>query len=189
MSTQRRENHSTPATKTYRRGPRNHWQRISCTERGVPSRRFVPDGVQSGVPSRRFMPDGVQSAGASGQASLAPAPRHGRAYANGGTAPPATPAWLATNSLQLDHRTIQLVRFVQLVRKDIRHGSRSSPPLGAGSRAATGTPATQRSSLLHIPFPPGFARLHPTLPRFPAGNCRWTERYDGKRDLHLQHAA
>jgi hypothetical protein len=23
----------------------------------------------------------------------------------------------------------------------------------------------------------------------PAGKCRWTERYDGKRNLHLQHAA
>jgi hypothetical protein len=23
----------------------------------------------------------------------------------------------------------------------------------------------------------------------PAGKCRWTERYDGKRDMHLKHAA
>jgi hypothetical protein len=27
------------------------------------------------------------------------------------------------------------------------------------------------------------------LPQFPAGRRRRAERYDGKRDLHLQHAA
>jgi hypothetical protein len=174
MSTQRRE---------------NRWQRSSSTVGGISLRQFVPEGVQS--------------AGSPGQAGPVPIAHSARAYANGGTAPPATSAchpsdeglspvataWLATNSLQSDHRTIQFARFLQivrLVRQDIRRGS---PPPGAGRRATTGTPATHRSSLPLIPFPSGFAHLRPTLPQFPAGQCRWTERYDGKRDLHLQYAA
>ena len=139
----------------------NRWRRTSCTKHSEASGSFSPR----------------------------PVARCACSNASGGTAPPGLLAWLATNSLQLDHRTTQLVRFVRIVHHDIRHSSRSSPPPGAGSRAATGTPATRRSSLPHIPFPPGFARLHPTLPQIPAGQCRWTERYDGKRDLHLQHAA
>jgi hypothetical protein len=170
MSTQRRE---------------NRWQRTSCTLGAGASR--VP-GDRSASPGWRV----------SGHATPAPIAQYDRAYANGGTAPPRTSAWLATNSLQSDRRTIKLVkpvRFVPLVplvpffSRDIRHSSHSSPPSGAALRAATGTLATHRSSLPHIPSSSGFVCLHPTLPRFPAGKRRWTERYDGKRDLHLQHAA
>jgi len=134
MSTQRQE---------------NRWQRTSCTEHGVPSRRFVPDGVQS--------------ARASGQACPAPFARQDRAHARVGTAPPQAivwlpAAWLATNSLQSDHCTTPPVRLVlQAIR-------RSSPPFGAGRRAVTGTPATRRSSLPPIPLPSGPPRLHPALP-------------------------
>jgi hypothetical protein len=40
-----------------------------------------------------------------------------------------------------------------------------------------------------IPSPAVFARVHPTLPHVPAAlGCR-TERYDGKGNLYLQHAA
>jgi hypothetical protein len=124
---------------------------------------------------------------ASRHTSLASDMQYGRAYANSGTAPPGTPARLATNSLQTDHHLEQFVRCVQLVRLATRCGS--PPPRGAGRCAATGTPATHRSSLLHIPIPSGFALLHPTLPQAPAGRRRWAERYDGKRDLYLQHAA
>jgi hypothetical protein len=137
----------------------------------------------------------------SGQAVLAPVAPHGRAYARVGTAPPTTPAsfrpsdgdpsrwppdWLATLSLQLDHRIPQFARPVD---QDSQPSLRSSPPLGAGRRAGFGIPATLRSSLLHIPVPSGFARPSPALPQNPAGQCRWTERYDGKRDLYFQHAA
>jgi hypothetical protein len=149
MSTQRRENHSTPATKWapgtlwvgHRRGPRNRWQRTNCTD----------------------------SAGALRQKNFAPFARQVRAYAKVGTAPPHTaerlhpsdknpspgaPARLATNSLQSDYRTTQFVR------QHIGHISRSSPPSGAGKRAATGTPATYRSSHPLISSPSAFEPLH-----------------------------
>jgi hypothetical protein len=186
MNTQRRENHSTPATKAYRRRSRNRWRRTSCTQR----------------------------AGAPGHASPAPIARESRARANGGTAPPAlsashpsdgdpspgAPDGLATNSLQSDCRTmkfVQIVRFVQFVPhwvvssvlRDMRHKARSAPPFGAGCGAATGSLATVGSSLSFIPSPAGLVSLHPTLPQFPAGKRRWTERYDGKGNLHLLHAA
>ena len=106
--------------------------------------------------------------------------RRGCTDVSGGTAPPGFSEWLATNSLQLGFR------IVQLVLQDLRHGS---PPFGAGSGAATGTPATHGIPLPHITFPSGSAPLHPTLPRVPAGRRRWAERYDGKRNLYLQHAA
>jgi hypothetical protein len=107
--------------------------------------------------------------------------RQGRADFSGGTAPER----LATNSLQSGHHA---ERLAWLVRKDKRYNPRSLPPPGAGSSAAAVTLAPDRF-YAHPPSPPGITRLHPTLPRVPAAlSCR-TEGYDGKRDLHLQHAA
>jgi hypothetical protein len=105
---------------------------------------------------------------------------HGRAFAKVGTAPPGVSAWLATNSVQSDHRIFKLVK------QNIR---RSSQPAGAGYRAAFAKLATHRSSFQRIPSPSGFDCLHPTLPHFPAGERRWMERYDGKGNLHLLYAA
>jgi hypothetical protein len=134
MSTQRRENGSTPATKTYRRGPRNRWQRSSCTE--------FANGL--------------------GQIWVLLLAWFSRALARVGTAPPQEAAWLplawtATNSLQSDHT-------IKLVRQDFRRTSRSSPPLRAARSATTGTPATRRSSLPLIPLPSVFEHLHPFRP-------------------------
>jgi hypothetical protein len=42
---------------------------------------------------------------------------------------------------------------------------------------------------LASPLPFRFRASFSGLAVIPAGECRWTERYDGKRDLHLQHAA
>src|SRR5271157_1175536 len=109
----------------------NRWQRTNCTKR----------------------------AGALGQKNFAPIARKARAYATVGTAPPHTAEWLATNSLQSDYRTTQLVG------QDYHHGS---PPSGAGNRAATGTPATYRSSPPLISSPSAFEPLHTALPQFPA---------------------
>jgi hypothetical protein len=189
MSTQRREIRSTPQTKTCPWGPRFRWQRSDCTANAEASEAMFP----------------------------APNLRHVHASANGGTAPPVllvrfhpsdenlspgTPA--ATNSLQLDYRSaglvwfcqfvllfqlmqlVQLVYSVRLLRQKIRLGS---PPSWALRRTATGTPATFGSFLPHIPIPSGSAFFYPALPQIPAGRRRWAERYDGKRDLHLQHAA
>jgi hypothetical protein len=151
MSTQRRE---------------NRWQRSICTKR----------------------------VGALGQKESTPIAKKARAYATVGTAPPhitasfhpsdknpspGTPARLATNSLQSDHRTKQLVG-------QDRHGS---PPSQAGNRTATGTPATCRSPHPLISSPSAFEPIHTASPHLPAGLSRWMERYDGKRNLYLQHAA
>jgi hypothetical protein len=126
----------------------------------------------------------TERARALGHPSPAPVTQYDRACANSGTAPPGIPAWLATNSLQTDHHIEQFVRLVWLANR------RGSPPLsGAGRCAATSIPATHGSSFSPISIPSGFARLHPTLPQAPAGRRHWAERYDGKRDLHLQHAA
>jgi hypothetical protein len=46
-----------------------------------------------------------------------------------------------------------------------------------------------RSSFPPIAFPTGFAHLQPTSPHVPRALSSRAERYDGKRDLHLQHAA
>jgi hypothetical protein len=141
MSTQRRE---------------SRWQRISCTGRTEESGRTIPGFIA----------------------------RHCCASASGGTAPPGftasfhpsdkdpspgAPEWLATKSLQMGYRIVQLVQFVRLVwfvQLDLRHGS---PPFGAEPGAETGTPAIYGSSLPHIPSLSGLARLHPILPRVPAG--------------------
>ena len=167
MSTQRRE---------------IRWQRTSCTEHtGAPT----VSGSESSSPVRVSR----------GQKDPASAMQFACARAIGGTAPPeaafglpssnAGPlqerkARLATNSLHPDYR------LEQFVRQDNRCGS---PPLGAGSRAVAAKLDTRRSSHSRLPIPPGFASFHPTLPQAPVGTRRRAERYDGKRDLHLQHAA
>ena len=92
-----------------------------------------------------------------------------RVIASVGTAPPP-PAdlleseWLATKSLQSDHRTTQLVRFIQVVHQDVRPRLRSAWPPGAGDGVSLGRPAAHRSSLPHIPVLPGLARLPLALP-------------------------
>jgi len=187
MSTQRRE---------------NRCQRKRCTDsaeaRGVPGDRF------SSLEQR-----------ASGPVRSAPIARQCRVSAHGGTAQPriaagfhpsdkdlspGTPEYLATNSLhtnswQSDCRLVQFVHFalfvqlvqlVQVVGQDIRIGS---PPPRVERRTKTRAQATHRASLPRIPFPSGFSRHHPTLPRVPASASRRAERYDGKRDLHLLYAA
>jgi len=110
-----------------------------------------------------------------------------RAFAAVGTAPTQVASqlhssWLATNSLQLGHLTTQPVR------QEICRSSHSAPPLQAARRAISGTPATRRSSLPLTPAPSGLVSLL-SLPQNPAGKCRWTERYDGKRDLYFLNAA
>ena len=155
MSTQRRENGSTPVTKNCSWGPRNRWQRMSCTD-GASELSLV---------------------------WLALVAWFARVTARVGTARPHTAEWLATNSLHSDYHTTQLVG------QDFRRPSCSSPPIRAARSATVGTPATRRSSLPLIPSPSALVSVYPSLPHHPAGQCRWMERYDGKRDLHLQHAA
>ena len=118
-----------------------------------------------------------------------------------GTAPrfasPSRKAWLATISLQSDYLFVQFVRLLARIvaQQHIRSGS---PPLQDACR-----PADARSSLPLTPTPSVLGSLHPSLPycgptgsfinrppaHTPAGQCRWTERYDGKRNLYFQYAA
>ena len=161
MSKQKRENRTTPATKTCRRGLRYHLQHVSCTER----------------------------AGARDDSSPAHIARFVCAVAGGGTAPLwstfwSAIAWLATKFLQSDY----LIR--QLVRPVLKADRRGSPPPWVRLRAALGKQASPRSSIPHIPYPSGFARIHlPLPPQAPDGLRRRAERYDGKRDMYFQHAA
>jgi len=150
----------------------SRWRRTSCTERRNSGWSFAPDGVQREDPGRATIPT--------------PASRRGRANASGGTAPPGIPARLATNSLHSGCRIVQLVQSVRVVPVDLHGGS---PPFGASRGTASGSAPSHGSSLPLIPSPSGFVRFHPSLPRVPAGRRRRAERYDGKRDMHLQHAA
>jgi hypothetical protein len=123
------------------------------------------------------------------------------ATANGVTAPLTSIIWLAwgwllrsgavasrgaqervaTNSLLSDHR------FKTFARLDSRCGS--PPSIAAGHSRVEATPAKHWSSTPRIPKLPFRTRLHQSLPHAPAGESRWAERYDGKGNLHIQHAA
>lgn len=111
------------------------------------------------------------------------------AAANGRTAPLmsilwSALAWVATKFLHSDHHIRQLVRPV------LKADRRGSPPSRARRRAALGKQASPRSSIPHIPYPSGFARIHRSLPpQAPDGYSRRAERYDGKRDMYFQYAA
>jgi len=137
----------------------------------------------------------LASAGA--RASIA---QQGQVFASGGTAPPelrasfqpsdkdpspGTPEWLATNSLRMDRRQSEyrFGRLLGIAGWEIRRGS---PPFEAGRRTASPTPGSTRLSPPPNALPP---RFHPILSEIPAGQRRWAERYDGKRDMHLLHAA
>src|SRR5579875_1280667 len=93
--------------------------------------------------------------------------------AHAATAPPPRAALLATSSLQSDYRLSPL-EFCS-----------GSPP-GEGASAAQ---AILRLSFPPIPSPSVRACFHPALPLIPAARSSWTERYDGKGNLYLQHAA
>jgi len=176
MSTQRRAIRSTPAAEFCRQGVRNRWRRFICTE----------------------------WTGASRLEGLAPVALQVRASASDRTATPRIAEGLATKSLQSGYRIVQLVQLVQFVlrcllvqlvqlvqfvqfvsQQDDRYGS---PPAGAERRTISERPANHGSSPRHIPLLSGLVRLHSTLPRVPAGRRRWAERYDGKGNMHLQHA-
>jgi hypothetical protein len=167
MSTQRRE---------------NRWQRTSCTASARASK--APGDSSSSL-----------EWGVSGQAIPSPLALFRSANATVGTAPPGFPArfhpsdeglspgsleQLATISLQSGYR------IVQLVLQELRHGS--LPPK-ASLGEETGTPANHGSSLPRISSLSRLPRLHRILVRVPAGGRRWAERYDGKGNMYLQHAA
>jgi len=160
MSTQKRGNGTTPATKTRRRGPQYRSQQRRCMDRAGVGCIPLPAHIA----------------------------RYVFAAAKGRTAPLVSIvwsalAWVATKFLHSDHHIGQLVRPV------MKADRRGSPPPRVASRAALGKQASPRSSLPHIPYPSGLASIHRIWPHAPAGDHRRAERYDGKRDMYFQHAA
>jgi hypothetical protein len=133
--------------------------------------------------------------------------RQFRAFATVGTAPPPAIFWLlaswffpsaedrspgsqaglATDSLRSDCHSTPFSG--QLPQSDSRECRPGSPPHRAGRPRGSGQRTNLRSSQTRISPSSGFESLHPSLPQFPAGQCRWTERYDGKGNLHFFHAA
>jgi hypothetical protein len=189
MSTQRRESHSTPTTEDRLKGLLRDWRSSSdtaCAENDeqleVARTALQGSSLATALESFRFTcrhlevlqggsflakkPLGIQVSGES-------------RIENAGTAP----NWEATNSLHLDSCTS---KFVELFVPEIRRGSL---PVGNAGRVDSSLTASRRSSLPLMPDPPVLEHLHPALPQFPAAKGSRTERYDGKRDLHLQHAA
>jgi hypothetical protein len=103
------------------------------------------------------------------------------ASAENRTAPPEIPVRAATNSLRLDHRNQQPAGLCP-----------ARPFFGSPAPDSTTVKWTNPQSSLSCPtihFPALSPRFRRTLPWAPAALCRRTERYDGKRDLHFQHAA
>ena len=94
------------------------------------------------------------------------------ANASGDISAMATPS-----TLRQDTRNQQSVRFL----------CSGSPPIWQA--AAHGPFFDRLIGYPPIPFPAVFARVHRTLPHVPVAiGCR-TERYDGKGNLYIQHAA
>lgn len=166
MSTQRRANRTAPAIENDRADVRRRWFR-DCTGRtGIP------------IPELRI---------SSKLASYITAPLISifcliwDLLRTCGEMPQAANERVATNSLLSDHRFETFAGH---------EGFSGSPPqLGADSRRLSIPPGTHRSSLPHIPFLSVRSHLRRPLPQAPAGEVRWAERHDGKRDLYFQHAA
>jgi hypothetical protein len=172
MSTQRRGDRANPATMICCEGRRSYLRLAICADRAGSLGSEFPTSPARGVPADaacRTAPPFVTA--------LGPTPQ--QAHRQGCVA--GTPRMAATNSLRSKHLNQLYAWHVQM---NIRFGS---PPL---RQAAARRPLRQLSSgVTPIPFSAVSARLHPTLPRDPAAKSRWTERYDGKRDLHFKHAA
>ena len=181
MSTQRRANRTSPAIETDRADVGRRWFRGCGGRMGI----SIPGMRTSSLLNSATVPPQRQS-------TVAEVP--------GLTAPLMSIIWLAwawlsncdersqastfrvaTNSLYSDRR---FETFAGL-------GSPSSspPPGGAGDCGLSVQRSTHRSSPPHISILPVRSHLRHTLPQAPAGEVRWAERQDGKRDLYFQHAA
>jgi hypothetical protein len=180
MSTQRRANRTAQAIENDRADLRRRWFRDCGVRAGISIPELRISSELASSPPQRLRP-------------VAGGP--------GITAPLMSILWLiwdllhacgevpeeaiervATNSLLSDHRFETFAGHEGL--------SGSPPQLGAGSRRLSIPPGTHRSSPPRIlPIPPLRSHLRRPLPQAPAGEVRWAERHDGKRDLYFQHAA
>ena len=86
----------------------------------------------------------------------------------------------ATDSLLSDHRN-GIIAWLD--------SRASSPPPGEAHLREQTQPRVTQTWLSRVSILPVRVHLYTTLPQFPAGEVRWAERHDGKRDLYFQHAA
>ncbi len=166
MSTQRRASRISPATEFDRADVRRRWFR-GCGERA---------GIS--IPETRT---GNKLASVSTAPLMSIIWLTWAWFFSGDILSQGTTNRVATNSLLSDCRFETFVELGSL--------SGSPPRDGVTSRRLPVPQATHRSSLPRIPALPVRTHLHPTLPQAPAGEIRWAERHDGKRDLYFQHAA
>ena len=181
MSTQRRANRISPATEIDRAGVRRRWFR-GCMERvGISvSAARTGSALASGLTAPLMSI--IWSAWAWFSTPATKAYRRGpRGLRTCDEGSPVATRKVATNSLLSDYCFEMFAGMGNL--------SGSPPRDGVGSRRLPIPQATHRSSLPRIPVLPVRTHLHPTLPQAPAGEIRWAERHDGKRDLYFQHAA
>jgi hypothetical protein len=181
MSTQRRANRTTPVIETDRVDVGRRWFR-GCRERAgisVSAERTGSLLASVIIPPQRQRP----VAGVPGLTAplmsiiwLAWAWLRSR-----GERSQASTFRVATNSLYSDRRFETFAGLESL--------SGSPPRDGAGEQRLSVSQATHRPSLPHIPTLPVRSNLRHPLPQAPAGEVRWAERHDGKRDLYIQHAA
>ena len=163
MSTQRRANRTTPTIEVDRASVRRRWFR-GCMERaGISIPGLRTSGSDITAPRMSIIWLALAWLFSGDELSQEPTD------------------WVATNSLLSDHCFETFAELGSL--------SSSPPRSGAGGQRLSLPQATHRLSLPHIPILPVRTHLHPTLPHAPAGEIRWAERHDGKRDLYFQHAA
>jgi hypothetical protein len=124
---------------------------------------------------------GQHSRCAAGARAKAPMALQYRADASAETASPSEWDRMATNSLQSDRRSRE-DRNLRLRQRNASLENR----IGCTRPAVNHMPQSPRPSPQPTSSP---SRLHLTSPLIPAGQPSWAERYDGKRDLHLLHAA
>ena len=162
MSTQRRASRTTAAIEADRAGIRHRWFQISERCRPQRQRAVAGDpGMMAPLMSIVWL-----------------------AWAwllSFGGSPTEAVDRVATNALPSDCHNDSLAWH------DSRSGS--PPTLKAGVPRPSAPRVAHRSSLKHVPLLPVRTDLHSTLPIAPAGEDRWAERHDGKRDLYFQHAA
>jgi hypothetical protein len=181
MSTQRRANRTTPAIETDRVDIRRRWFR-GCGERaGTLVSAARTGSLLANVTTAPLMSI-IWLAWAWFSTPATRVRRRGpRELRSCDEGPRAETFRVATNSLQSDHCFETFAGLESL--------SGSPPRDGEGEQRLSVSQATRRPSLPHIPVLPVCTDLHPTLPHAPAGEIRWAERHDGKRDLYIQHAA
>lgn len=180
MSTQRRANRTFPAIETDRVDVRRRWFRGSRERAGISVSAVRPGSLLASYTTAPLMSI-FWLAWAWFTTPAARICRRGPRCLCRDERSQASTLRMATNSLPSDYRFETFAGHESL--------SSSPPQVGAGGRGFTVPPGTHRSSPPHIPSLPVRTHLHPTLPKAPAGEVRWAERHDGKRDLYFQHAA